>query len=252
MLVMAVIVFISLHFKKAGYGYLRNSKWGIEINNKVAWILMELPSFLCILVLLIVSGSYTNIAVTVMAGLFLMHYLQRTFIFPLLMRGNSTMPLSIMFMGIFHNLLNTYLIGAWLFYPDILDGNVNGYPAGGYNITWLCDPRFIIGTCIFLFGFVVNLQSDYIVRHLRKPGDTKHYIPMGGMFKYVSSANYFGEITEWVGFAILTWSLSGVVFAAFTFANLAPRAFALYNKYEQDFGEEFTRLKRKKIIPFIY
>ena len=49
-----------------------------------------------------------------------------------------------------------------------------------------------------------------------KPGDTRHYLPRGGMFRYVTSANYFGELTEWTGFAILTWSWAGAVFALFT------------------------------------
>ena len=74
----------------------------------------------------------------------------------------------------------------------------------------------------------------------------------GGMFKYVSSANYYGEITEWFGFAILTWSLPGIIFCMWTFANLAPRANSLYEKYAKEFGEEFTSLKRKRLIPFIY
>ena len=47
---------------------------------------------------------------------------------------------------------------------------------------------------------------------------------MGGMFKYVTAANYFGEILEWTGFAIACWSLPAFAFAWWTFANLAPRA----------------------------
>ena len=99
---------------------------------------------------------------------------------------------------------------------------------------------------------VVNIQSDYIIRHLRRPGETAHRIPYGGMFRYVSSANYFGEFVEWVGFAVLTWSWSGAVFALWTFANLAPRAVALHKRYETEFGETFTRLHRKSILPFIF
>ena len=101
-------------------------------------------------------------------------------------------------------------------------------------------------------GMAVNLHSDHIIRHLRKPGDTRHYIPRGGMFRYVSSANYFGELLEWVGFAVASWSWAGAVFAWWTFANLAPRAASLRRRYEQEFGEEFTKLRRKRIIPFIY
>ena len=146
-------------------------------------------------------------------------------------------------MGAIFNVINAYLISGWLF---ILA------PEDRYTLSWLYSPQFIIGALIFIFGMVVNLHSDYIIRHLRKPGDTRHYIPRGGMFRYVSSANYYGEITEWFGFAILTWSLPGIIFCMWTFANLAPRANSLYEKYTKEFGEEFTSLKRKRLIPFIY
>ena len=58
----------------------------------------------------------------------------------------------------------------------------------------------------------VNLHSDYVIRHLRKPGDTKHYLPGKGLYRYVTSANYFGELVEWTGFAILTASPAAWVF----------------------------------------
>jgi 3-oxo-5-alpha-steroid 4-dehydrogenase 1 len=98
---------------------------------------------------------------------------------------------------------------------------------------------------------LINWQSDNIVRNLRKPGDTNHYLPEKGLFAYVTSANYFGEIVEWIGFAILTWSWSGAVFAWWTAANLVPRANTLYHKYQTMFGAEQMG-KRKRIFPFIY
>ena len=96
------------------------------------------------------------------------------------------------------------------------------------------------------------LRSERFIRLLRRPGDTRHYIPYGGMFRYVSSANYFGELLEWIGFAVASWSWAGAVFVVWTFANLAPRSASLYKRYEQEFGEEFTSLHRKRILPFIY
>lgn len=98
----------------------------------------------------------------------------------------------------------------------------------------------------------VNIQSDSIVRSLRKPGDTRHYIPRGGMYRYVTSANYFGEFVEWTGYAVLTWSLGGLAFAVWTFANLAPRAKAIHRRYESEFGEDYKALNRRYIIPGIY
>ena len=39
-----------------------------------------------------------------------------------------------------------------------------------------------------------------------------YHIPQGLFHKSVSSPNYLGEIIEWLGWAILTWSISGLVF----------------------------------------
>ena len=71
-----------------------------------------------------------------------------------------------------------------------------------------------IGLALFIAGMSINLHSDYVIRHLRKPGDTKHYLPQKGFYRYVTSANYMGELSEWTGFALLTaspaaWVLCG-------------------------------------------
>ena len=160
------------------------------------------------------------------------------------MRGKSKMPIAVMLMGMTFNTFNAYIIGEWLYSPEL-----NG---GMYTINWLWSPQFIIGTLVFIAGMTINLHSDHVIRNLRKPGDTKHYIPRKGLYKYVTSANYFGEFTEWLGYAILTWSPAGALFAVWTFANLAPRAKSLTEKYEAEFGEEYRKLNKKHIIPFIW
>jgi len=38
----------------------------------------------------------------------------------------------------------------------------------------------------------------------------------GGLFEYVSGANFFGEIVQWLGYAVATWSLPTFAFAFFT------------------------------------
>ena len=251
MAVMAVIVFVALFFFKAGYGYLSSSNWGPKISNKAAWVLMEAPSFGFMLYYTLrfaANGGATNgcadLVLYSLGGFFLLHYFQRSFIFPLMMRGKSKMPIAVMLMGMTFNTFNAYIIGEWLYSPAL-----NG---GMYTIDWLWSPQFIIGTLIFIAGMAINLHSDHVIRNLRKPGDTKHYIPRKGLYKYVTSANYFGEFTEWVGYAILTWSPAGALFAIWTFANLAPRAKSLTEKYEAEFGDEYKKLNKKHIIPFIW
>lgn len=46
MSLVALVVFIALYFIRAGYGMFRSRSWGISVNNKLAWILMEAPVFL--------------------------------------------------------------------------------------------------------------------------------------------------------------------------------------------------------------
>lgn len=243
MTLLAAVVFFALQKVEAAYGMTYNPKWGPSLNNKVAWVLMEAPAFFLMALIWILSPRATEIAPCIMAGLFELHYFQRSFIFPFLMRGKSRMPLAIMLMGIIFNSINAYMIGGWLFHVA---------PAGLYTPHWLLSPQFIIGTIIFFAGMAINIHSDHVIRSLRKPGDTGHYIPRKGFYRYVSGANYFGELTEWIGFAILTWSAAGAVFALWTFANLAPRAKSLYARYTDRFGEEFTSLRLRYIIPFIY
>lgn len=249
MAIMAIIVFIALFFFKAGYGYLSTSKWGPKISNKTAWVLMEAPAFIFLLYYTIrfadsgIETGNSKSVLYVMAGFFLLHYFQRSFIFPFKMRGKSTMPIAIMMMGLVFNTMNAYLIGGWLF---------DQAPAGMYTAQWFRTPQFIIGTMIFFIGMAINLHSDHVIRNLRKPGDTKHYIPKKGLYKYVTSANYFGELTEWTGYAILTWSPAGALFAVWTFANLGPRAKSLTEKYIEEFGQEYKRLNKKHLLPFLW
>lgn len=243
MAVLAVIVFFALQKIEAAYGMTFSAKWGPSINNKAGWVIMEAPAFILMALIWCLSPRATEVAPCVMGGLFELHYFQRSFIFPFLMRGKSRMPLTIILMGMIFNSINAYMIGGWLFHLS---------PPGFYTAAWLYSPLFILGCVVFFIGMAINIHSDHVIRSLRAPGDTNHYIPRKGLYRWVAGANYFGEFTEWVGFAILTWSAAGAVFALWTFANLAPRAKSLSARYTSRFGDEFTSLHLRYIIPFIY
>ena len=243
MAICAVIVFVCLYFVDAGYGKFYNSKWGPSVNNRLGWVLMECPVFFAMLALWFFSDRRSDVTRLAFLLLFEMHYFQRSFIFPMLIRGESRMPLSIIAMGVLFNTLNALMQGGWIFYVS---------PAEMYPPEWLHSFPFYAGTLVFFAGMFINIQSDSIIRHLRQPGDTAHYLPTAGMFRYVSSANYFGEVLEWTGFAILTLSWAGAVFALWTFANLAPRAARIHKRYQQEFPEQFDAKKVKRIIPLLY
>ena len=250
MALLAVIVFIALSFIDVGYGITINKKWGVAINNKIAWLCMEIPVFILMTVLCLSSPRMaplnlsTALVPFIIFLFFQTHYIRRALIFPFLLRGKSKMPVVVMLMGVLFNTCNAFMQGGWLFYKS---------PEWMYSVNWLWTPQFIIGSIVFFGGMAINIQSDKIIQDLRKPGDSKHYLPSKGFFKQVTGAHYFGEVIEWAGFALLTWSVSGAVFALWTFANLVPRANAIYNKYKKMFGEDTIKEKKlKRIFPYIY
>lgn len=238
---LAVIVFLALFFVKAGYGMFRTKDWGISLPNKLGWVIMECPAFLMMLYLWNGSSYKLEPALFTFFILFELHYFQRSFVFPLLMKGKSRMPIAITAMGVLFNIINAFLIGYNLFY---LEGNF-------YTAAWLSTPTFYAGCIIFFAGMGINLHADQVIRNLRPAGDTRHYLPQKGIYRYVTSGNYFGELVEWVGFAILTQSAAAWIFVLWTFANLAPRAYAIRQRYREEFGKEAVG-KRKCLIPYIY
>lgn len=89
-----------------------------------------------------------------------------------------------------------------------------------YADDWVTDPRFLAGFVLWLIGTLINIHSDHILRNLRKPGENGYKIPRGGLFEYVTAANYFGEVVEWCGFALASWSPQAGAFALFTACSL--------------------------------
>jgi hypothetical protein len=56
-------------------------------------------------------------------------------------------------------------------------------------------------------------------------------------------------LIEWAGWAVATWSLAGLAFFLFTFANLVPRAVANHRWYRSTFVD-YPR-ERRAVIPWL-
>ena len=93
-----------------------------------------------------------------------------------------------------------------------------------------------------------QLLGNLIVYTTWKDND-RYHIPKGFMYNYISCPNYFGEIIEWAGFAIMVWNLPSLIFVLWTMFNLIPRAAAHHQWYENKFSDYPNR---KIIFPFIY
>jgi protein-S-isoprenylcysteine O-methyltransferase Ste14 len=233
----AVLVFFLLFFISAPYGKFSRKGWGPSIKSKLAWMIMEFPSPFLMVLLFITSDSKT-LPEIIFLILWLTHYVHRTFIYPFSQSGREKpYPLIVASMAIIFNCLNGFSNGFGIFHLN------------RYNSSWLLTWQFISGTIIFLIGFAINKTADAKLRSMRKNSPQEYVIPRGWLFNFISSPHYFGEIIEWAGWAVMTWSLPGLAFSIFTFANLFPRAVSSHRWYKSHFTGYPS--DRKAIIPYI-
>jgi 3-oxo-5-alpha-steroid 4-dehydrogenase 1 len=235
---LAGLIFLYLLYKPAPYGRYVSRNWGPMIPNRTGWFIMEITVLAALFSRLLPFHSAPSLPVVVMVGFFCLHYINRSIIFPLRMKtSGKQMPLVIVLSAMAFNIVNGSLLGIWF------------SRFAGYSDGWLLDPRFIGGTGLFLAGFVINGMADTRLFRLRQGRDTGYHIPAGWLFEYVSSPNLLGEIVEWTGYAVLTWSQPGLAFLVWTCANLVPRALANHAWYKAQFpaypGE------RKALLPFL-
>lgn len=237
--VAAALVAVALCFVSAPYGKHLRQGWGPSVPGRAAWMMMELPAVVCMAALFAGSERTTDPVALAFLGLWQLHYLNRTFVFALRGRGGRRpMPALVMALGFTFNIWNGYLNGAWLFFLGPQRGTI-----------YFSDSRFVLGLLLFLAGMALNQHSDRILLRLRPAGETGYRIPRGGMFRLVSAPNYLGELIEWTGWALATWSLAGLGFALFTAANLVPRAWHNHRWYRSHFDD--YPAERRAIIPFL-
>lgn len=234
---LGLVIFILLLFVTAPYGRHSRRDWGPNIPNRLGWVLMELPSLL-VFALTFLLGSHPVQPVTwIFFALYVGHYTNRAVIYPLRTRTTGKqMPLVVALMAVFFNLINGFLNGTYF-----------STFSRTYTVEWLYDARFIIGSILFIAGVGINWWSDQQLLRLRRGGETGYAIPGGGLFRWVSCPNFLGEIIEWTGFAVMTWSPAALAFALWTFFNLVPRGMDHHKWYRATFPDYPP--ERKAIIP---
>ena len=218
---------------KAPYGKHSTKKWGKSIDNKTGWILMELPALLTCPLIYFTISEEINLNV-VFIVLWIIHYLNRTVIYPLRIKTKGKkIPIAIVASAFFFNMVN---------------GILNGYFLTLLQFESISELYLILGFIIFIIGFYINISSDNLLIKLRT-NQKGYVIPNGKLFNYVSCPNFFGEIIEWLGFAIMTLNPGSLSFLIWTICNLIPRSKAHHKWYKENF-ENYPK-KRKAVIPYL-
>jgi len=232
-----IITFLILLFITAPYGRHIRSGWGPNLQKRFGWILMETPALYVMWLFYFLYADFTNIVLIIFLFIWSIHYINRSIIWPFLIDKNGSMPLVVAILAFIFNVFNASFHGFWFFFMD-----------NQYEVSWLLSSNFLLGLSIFILGMAINIHSDKILLRISK--EKKGYkIPYGGFYKWITSPNYLGEIIEWIGWAIMTWSLSGFVFALWTTFNLLPRALKHHSWYKDKF-DNYPK-DRKAIIPKI-
>jgi protein-S-isoprenylcysteine O-methyltransferase Ste14 len=245
--ILACLVLPVLIFVAAPYGRHYHRGWGPVLHSRTAWLIMEVPAVLVIAVVYVAAnGRAPGSLDWVYLLLWEIHYVYRTFIYPLLLRGSRrTFPLVVALMAMGFNVMNGYVNGYALFVER---------PAVTAVCELLCS-RAAVGLALFAAGLSVNIWSDAIIRDLRRDlqeeGNGQRYgVPRGGLFRWVSNPHYLGEIVEWIGWALFAGTWAGWAFAIFTVANLLPRAVANHRWYHDTFPEYPD--DRRILVPYVF
>ena len=244
---LAALTFAARWFVPAPYGrYARGrggerASAGRAIAAKWGWFVMESPAVFGMLALYAVGrhGAGRNPVATVFLSIWLTHYVRRTLVYPFRLPPTAQ-PLTgwIVACGFSFQIVNVYLNGRWLFEL-----------APPPSTSWFADPRFLAGVALFAAGSIVNRNADAELLRLRALGP-EYRIAEGGLFRWIGCPHYLGEIGIWCGWALLTWCLPALVFALWTIANLAPRAWS-HHRHARATIPGYPRA-RKALLPGIW
>ena len=235
----SVVTFLYLLRRPAPYGrHYKGSGWGPTVSSRAGWIAMELPTVFFFLFVYGQGDAAWNLVPLVFLAMWQSHYLNRTLIYPFRTRTERRMPLYVAGSGFLFNVLNAYVNARFVSH------------IGHYELSWLTDFRFLIGMAGFVGGMSLNMHADKVLLSLRKQRETGYVVPSGGAFRFISCPNYLGEILEWTGWAIATWSLGGFAFCVFTAANLIPRARSNHRWYRENSPD--YPANRRALIPGVF
>ncbi|KAJ3032321.1 Steroid 5-alpha-reductase det2 [Rhizophlyctis rosea] len=252
------------------FGRFSRSGWGPMIPGKVAWAIFEtVPIWAMPLFAVRAIGGLTfNRTTGLMLLLWETHYVHRSLIYTYRAPSLSPSTIPVILAGITYNLANAFVNGRALSYFSS--------PGGPYTNFYLTSPQFLLGSTLFALGMFINITSDntlFILRQraqaikekkddnsasgdsdvVRTKDERIYVLPRGGpfhLFNHIACPNYFGELVEWIGWAILTWNLAGLSFAVYSVANLVPRAVRTLEWYKGVFAGRWPK-SRRAVVPFL-
>lgn len=191
MAITGLATFVGCLLFTAPYGRFSTPKgWGVLLPAKLAWILMETPNLWVTVVVVLYKqskgqlGALSSPTNCALLGMFVLHYIHRSLIFPLFLQSTKPMPFNVMLLAFCFCTWNGYnqsvtLVAAATYPSDYMTHTLN----------------FPLGVALFLIGFTINLSADYRLLYLKRTAAkaeraVEYVIPTGGLFELISCPNY--------------------------------------------------------------
>lgn len=171
------------------------------------------------------------------------HYLKRVLETKFVHRfSHGTMPIK----NLFRNCSYYWTFAAWMAYY------IN-HPL--YTPASFGNVQIYVALAAFMFCELGNLSIHLAFKNLRPSGTTQRKIPIATgnpftlLFNFVSCPNYTYEFGSWLAFAVMTQTLSVLIFSIVGLGQMGIWALAKHRNYRREFSN-YPR-SRKAILPFV-
>ena len=209
---------------------------GVGVNSRTGLALAYTTPIIIYIALWIEGGAPQSPYHLVVLGTFLLHFIRR--ILEILFVNSYSRPTPL------RALVPIALVyGGAAASSAFFQVHTSGQPTS--------SPTFMLGTVLFGLGELLNGYHHWLLARLRLPGVHTYVVPRGGLFGWVASPHYFGEILSFVGYAMMSdlfpvWGNALVVSA-----YLSARANSTLKWYREE-----TRLRIpagwRRLVPFVY
>jgi hypothetical protein len=125
---------------------------------------------------------------------------------------------------------------------------------GFFQVRTVAQPStllMVLGGLTFAFGELLNGYHHWLLGRIRAPGAKTYSLPRSGLFRWVASPHYLGEIFSFLGYAMLSDLLPVWGTALVVTAYLSARADSTLEWYRRQMPLQVPSGWRR-LVPFVY
>ncbi len=141
-----LIIVLASKFGQAAYGRFGGWASGVKFEPRLGWVLMELPAPLVFLIVFFQGQNNDQLVPMIFLGIWIIHYSNRGFINPMLMRVHKGSKASFNISVVIFGWIATAAHG--FFSADFIANH-----AKHLTPEWSTDPSFLVGIVIYVIGW---------------------------------------------------------------------------------------------------